>query len=357
LNTRQLNIVSTDDLTCNSITVSKTTPIENNELTSKIYVDNMLDEKQDIIVSSDDLTCNSNTVSKTAPIENDKLTSKIYVDNGLSEKQDIIVPTADLTCNSITVSKTTPIENNELTSKIYVDDGLAEKQDIIVSSDDLTCNSFTVSKTTPIENDELTSKIYVDNGLAEKQELINSSTNLICNSLTINHLEVDNSISTSQFFDTFVVRRPTGVSGVGSDRIGVKELQCWVNGVNIMIDNGLTSYFTSWLDKEVAIASQNVSTPSTNAYNNIINDLGALSSSSVGINSALLIKNIPYTIIHNIQALVFYSRDTNDTLQTAVGLGIEFYNSTNDPTYTTPLASTPVITTTVYWSIVMTFLP
>jgi hypothetical protein len=69
-------------LNCNSFTVSKTTPIENNELTSKIYVDNGLTEKQPNIVSSDDLTCNSITVSNSSPIENNDLTSKIYVDNG-----------------------------------------------------------------------------------------------------------------------------------------------------------------------------------------------------------------------------------------------------------------------------------
>jgi hypothetical protein len=78
-----------------------------------------------------------------------------------------------------------------------------------------------------------------------KQDTITSSNYFNCNSLTTNHLEVDNIISTSQFFDTIVVRRPTEISGVGSDRIGVKELQCWVNGVNIIINNGLTNYFTS----------------------------------------------------------------------------------------------------------------
>jgi hypothetical protein len=114
-----------------------------------------------------------------------------------------------------------------------------------------------------------------------------------------------------------------------------------------MINNGLTSYFANWLNKEADIGSQNASTTSTLAYNNSIDDLGALSSSSENLNATLIIKNIPYTPIHNIQAIVFYSRETNDTLQTAVGVGIELYNSTNDPTYTTPLASTPVITETV----------
>ena len=103
------NILSTDDLTCNSITVTNTTPIENNELTSKIYVDNGLAEKQPYILLTDDLTCKSITVINTTPVENDELTSKIYVDNGLDTKQDNIIETTALTCNSITVSKPTII--------------------------------------------------------------------------------------------------------------------------------------------------------------------------------------------------------------------------------------------------------
>ena len=83
-----------------------------------MYVDNGLSVKQDYMISTTDLTCNSITVINTTPIENDELTSKIYVDNGLAEKQPNILSTTDLNCNSITVSKTTPTENDELTSKI-----------------------------------------------------------------------------------------------------------------------------------------------------------------------------------------------------------------------------------------------
>jgi hypothetical protein len=126
--------------------------------------------------------------------------------------------------------------------------------------------------------------------LNAKQATITSSINFNFNSLTINHLEVDTIISTSQFFDTIVLRRPTGVSGVGSNRVGVNELQCWVNGVNIMINNGLTNYFANWLNKEADIGSQNVATLSTNAYNSIIDDDGALSSATADINNALIIK-------------------------------------------------------------------
>jgi len=220
---------------------------------------------------------------------------------------------------------------------------IESKQDIINDG------SLSISKTLNLQSSLTDLQDDIDlniTNILTKQNTITSSTNLTCNSLTTNHLEVNNIISTPQFFDTIVVRRPTAINGIGSDRIGVKELQCWVNGVNIMVNNGLTSYFSSWLNKEVDIDSQNISTLSTNAYNNIIDDLGALSSSTEGINSALIIKNIPYTHINNIQALVFYSRDSNDTLQTTVGLGIELYNSIKDPTLINPLATTPVITST-----------
>ena len=75
-----------------------------------MYVDNGWAEKQDNIISTSDLTCNNITVLKTTPIENDELTSKMYEDNGLAEKQDNVISTTELTCKSITASKTTSIE-------------------------------------------------------------------------------------------------------------------------------------------------------------------------------------------------------------------------------------------------------
>ena len=35
-----------------------------------------------------------------------------------------------------------------------------------------------------------------------------------------------------------------------SNAINLRELQTWVNGVNIMVNNDLTSYFALWSDKE-----------------------------------------------------------------------------------------------------------
>ena len=54
-----------------------------------MYVGNGLAEKQDDIISTTDLTCNSITVLKTIPIENYELTSKMYVDNGWAENKII----------------------------------------------------------------------------------------------------------------------------------------------------------------------------------------------------------------------------------------------------------------------------
>ena len=88
-------------------------------------------------------------------------------------------------------------------------------------------NDLTISKTLNLQSSltNLQDNIYLNTtNILTKQDTITSSTNLICNSLNTNHLEVNNIISTSIFFDTIVLRRPTGVSGVGSDRIGVKEL-------------------------------------------------------------------------------------------------------------------------------------
>jgi len=292
-----------------------------------------------------------------------KFTSNIpIIVNNISTMQDVSAQNMDLS-GSLDVSQNTTIGgtlsvigNTAITGDVVVAGDLTA-ENLIVGSTNVITELTSLDTRLDAEEPKTTALQTLTEGhtddiasntanILTKQATITTATDLDCNSITTNHLEVDNMISTSQFFDTIVVRRPTAINGNGSDRIGVKELQCWVNGVNIMIDNGLTSYFASWLDKDTDTGPQNVSTPTTNAYNNSIDDLGALSSSTEGINSALIIKNIPTTSIHNIQAIVFYSRDSNDTLQTSVGLGIELYNSTNDPNLTTPLASTPVITAT-----------
>ena len=72
-------------------------------------------------------------------------------------------------------------------------------------------------------------------------------------------LNVETSLTTKQLivnensFDTIVLRRPTGITGVTGDyAINLYELQCWVNNTNTLYDNSsnLVSYFAYWTDKE-----------------------------------------------------------------------------------------------------------
>jgi hypothetical protein len=87
--------------------------------------------------------------------------------------------------------------------------------------------------------------------LSGKQATITTSTNLECKSLITRLLEVD----TTRFFDTIVLRRPTGITGaVGDFFLAFRELQCWVNGSNLLQSTSTTKYaiFANFLlDKEV----------------------------------------------------------------------------------------------------------
>jgi len=157
-------------------------------------------------------------------------------------------------------------------------------------------------------------------------------------------------IDTGEYFDTLVVRRPTGTTGRTDDyRIALRELQVWVNGTNILVENSasLTSYFALWdTDKNADVGFTN---PASNIYNNIVEDidstLGAVSSTASVANpeNVLVIKDIPLTSINAIQALVLYNRVVSDTGTRAIGLEIGLYNETNDPNFTQPLATTDEI--------------
>jgi hypothetical protein len=72
-----------------------------------------------------------------------------------------------------------------------------------------------------------------------KQDLITTSTDLECKSLTTKNLEVD----TTRFFNTIVLRRPIGITGAEGDfYLAFRELQCWVNGSNLLQSTSTTKY-------------------------------------------------------------------------------------------------------------------
>ena len=179
---------------------------------------------------------------------------------------------------------------------------------------------------------------------------------MTANSITTNNLEVNGGvcIDNKTYFDIIVIRRPTGITGItgsSGNILQIREVQVWVNGSNILFPNSATliSYFAVFnIDVDVDVG-QEANLVASNAYNNNFeNDptfLGAMSSTASTVNTALIIKNIPLTIIDNIQSLVLYNRINTGSSQRIIGLAVELYNSTNDPDLTEVLATTNVITT------------
>jgi len=125
----------------------------------------------------------------------------------------------------------------------------------------------------------------------------------------------------------------------------LNELQCWVDGVNIMVldTNTLTSYFANWSEKDTPLTALRAT---EGIYNNIIeedSDFGTHSSPSSDTNT-LTIKDIPPTFVNDIQAIVLYNR--RNSAQSALGLIIELYNTDDDPSLIEPLSTTNSITET-----------
>jgi len=98
-------------------------------------------------------------------------------------------------------------------------------------------------------NIDITDGVISTTGLATttqldtKQDEITTSTDLSCNSLNTNQLIVNDNL----YFDTIVIRRPTGATYNGTDFvIALRELQCWVGGSNIMINGDIIPYFAEF---------------------------------------------------------------------------------------------------------------
>ena len=128
------------------------------------------------------------------------------------------------------------------------------------------------------------------------------------------------------YCNTIVIRRPTGFSGLGTNYIvNLKEIQCWVDNVNILASNSdsLNSYFAVWTDKGNDIGYF-PNSPANNIYNDIIEDsYGSASPTAYNNeNIALIIKDISPTTINSIQSIVFYNRSDSPWNERAEGLAI-----------------------------------
>ena len=154
-------------------------------------------------------------------------------------------------------------------------------------------------------------------------------------------------IITKPHFDTIVFRRP---SPNNTPQINLGEIQCWVGGVNILPPNSndLIGYFATWETYKTFemgdTGSRNDTAPVSGLYNDVV-ELGFGAHSNQG-SSAVIITNILLTAVEDIQALVVYNRQNSTEAQEPRirNMFFELYNSTYDPTYTTPLATTtPII--------------
>jgi hypothetical protein len=162
-----------------------------------------------------------------------------------------------------------------------------------------------------------------------------------------------------RLFDTLVIRYPTQ-TGQGRFR-GIREIQLWVNNVNVLPSlvtpstfnvNGTSladisniPFFMDWSDKTLDPYH------STSYPSNVAND--SFSSEAYwGIQNQLAVTNknislyIPLSTsinINQIQSVIIYDRFP--TAGDFVGTAVELYNRTNDPNLNQILASTNIITT------------
>ncbi len=131
----------------------------------------------------------------------------------------------------------------------------------------------------------------------------------------------------------------------------LRELQVWIDEVNLLQTEGITAIFTDWTgDKITAIPERDpnggVSYDAINLFNESFtspNDVESKENQSDS-NTAVIIRNIPLSLIETIQAIVLYNRNDADN-ESTIGLAIELYNSTQDASLTEVLATTAEITT------------
>jgi len=279
--------------------------------------------------------------------------------------------TGELIVNDVNVitkigTKQDTIGNDDLTiaNTSGLQSALNGKQDTI-GNDDLTIaftsglQSALNGKQDTIGNDDLTiaNTSGLQTALDAKQDEIDINTNLSLNSITLNdlivnsNLNMDNEITfqagvfnEASVFNTLVIRRFDESTDVN---LNLNELQIWVNDVNILPSNisTLNAYFANWSDKDTPLPARTIEGVVRDVNPFLFDEtiLFAVESSAEAPVNAVVIKNIPSTLVNDIQAVVLYHRGGDGNVPRALGLTIELYNSIDDPTLLSTLATTPVI--------------
>jgi hypothetical protein len=248
-----------------------------------------------------------------------------------------VVVAGDLTAENLIVGSTNVI--TELTSldtltASHTTDLATNTADILTKQDLIQDDYLTISKTLNLQSslDTLQTNIDLKQNTISNFE-INGSVNLDTNGIS---------------FDTLVIRRVNGITGFSDNIINLTEIHIWVDDKNMLFESSssLTSSIVSWSDKEVDIGYQTDSPPSKlydnirsifTTPNNVLSPVGSPS------DVAIIIKNIPFTKITDIQAIqIFNSTTQNEPVKTSgdrtIGLTVELYNSKNDPNFNTILA-------------------
>jgi cytoskeletal protein CcmA (bactofilin family)/microcystin-dependent protein len=168
----------------------------------------------------------------------------------------------------------------------------------------------------------------------------------ITRTLTTTQLNVDNVITYERdlMFDTIVINRK-----INSEYINLRELQVWINGVNIIpvlpVSNntsgqelGSTTEFFNKTTK-LTLSALNTNTRASNIGNNQIAD--DTHSNEFNNTTALYIPLLTPRNAYSIQAIVLYNTATStQNANRAINLAIELYNKATDATLSSPLVST-----------------
>ena len=199
-----------------------------------------------------------------------------------------------LSNGNVGIGTTTPTALLDVNGDVVVAGDLTA-ENLIVGSTNVVTELTSLDTLTATHTDD----IAINTGnILTKQDTITISTDLESNSLTTLDLEVNGGVNiiTKPHFDTIVFRRPN--SGA---QINLGEIQCWVDGVNILPPNtnDLIGYFAAW-DGDRSYPSGDLGSRLDTgqvfkAYNNSFEiDFGAHSNSG----SALIITNIPLTAVY-----------------------------------------------------------
>jgi len=120
-----------------------------------------------------------------------------------------------LSNGNVGIGTTTPTALLEVNGDVVVA-GDVTAENLIVGSTNVITELTSLDTLTASHTEDLATNTA---NILTKQATITTSTDLTPNSITTNNLEVNKSvdIDTSKYFDTIVIRRPTGTSGIEGD--------------------------------------------------------------------------------------------------------------------------------------------